>query len=331
MAQIVLGMGTSHGPMLVTPPETWGVRVPDDKRSPHHYKGRSWTFDELVQVRQAESLGEQITLAAWQRKHAACQRAIASMAEVFAEVRPDIAVLVGNDQMEVYRDALIPAFSVFYGENIINNPLPPQRMEQLPQGVRNSMPGYIPASGATYRGIPDLGRHIIATAMADRFDVAAMQRLPAEETPHAFGFVYRHLMRDQPVPSVPVILNTFYPPNQPTVQRCYDFGATLLRAIESWQSDVRVAVIASGGLTHFVIDEEVDGILLDAMRTGSIEKVANLGEGIFQDGTSEVKNWLPVAALMAQLEFPMHLVDYVPCYRSEAGTGNAMGFVYWKL
>ena len=27
---------------------------------------------------------------------------------------------------------------------------------------------------------------------------------------------------------------------------------------------------------------------------------------------------------------PMTEIDYVPCYRSEAGTGNAMGFVYWK-
>ena len=27
---------------------------------------------------------------------------------------------------------------------------------------------------------------------------------------------------------------------------------------------------------------------------------------------------------------PMKLIDYVPCYRSEAGTGNAMAFAYWR-
>jgi len=26
----------------------------------------------------------------------------------------------------------------------------------------------------------------------------------------------------------------------------------------------------------------------------------------------------------------MTLIDYVPCYRSEAGTGSGMGFAYWK-
>ena len=36
------------------------------------------------------------------------------------------------------------------------------------------------------------------------------------------------------------------------------------------------------------------------------------------------------AGAMAQLGLEPHLLDYVPCYRSEAGTGNAMGFVYWQ-
>ena len=65
-------------------------------------------------------------------------------------------------------------------------------------------------------------------------------------------------MRDRPVPSVMVTVNAFFPPNQPTVRRCHAFGQSILRAIQSWESDARVALIASGGLTHFVIDETVD-------------------------------------------------------------------------
>jgi hypothetical protein len=33
---------------------------------------------------------------------------------------------------------------------------------------------------------------------------------------------------------------------------------------------------------------------------------------------------------MSALGVPAHVVDYIPCYRSLAGTGNAMGFVYWQ-
>ncbi len=47
-------------------------------------------------------------------------------------------------------------------------------------------------------------------------------------------------------------------------------------------------------------------------------------------GHSEIKNWITVAGIMAETRLKMNIVDYVPCYRSEAGTGNAMGFAYWK-
>ena len=44
----------------------------------------------------------------------------------------------------------------------------------------------------------------------------------------------------------------------------------------------------------------------------------------------EVRNWLPVTAACGAAGLAMELVDYVPCYRSAAGTGNAMGFVTWQ-
>ena len=91
-----------------------------------------------------------------------------------------------------------------------------------------------------------------------------------------------------------------------------------------------MAVIASGGLTHFVIDEDLDRRLLKAMASGDWDALVAPGEETYQAGTSEVKNWAPVAAAMDGLGFQMKLVDYVPVYRTEAGTGNAMGFVYWE-
>lgn len=330
MARVVLGMGTSHGPMLVTEPAIWQLRLPDDRGNMHPWRGRLWSYDELVEARSGDGLAAQITQEEMVARAARCRVAIAEMARVFDEVRPDVAVIVGNDQMEIFDDGLIPAFSVLWGDEITNLEFSETRMAKLPPGIKEAVPGYIPSGGATYKAVSDLGRHIIETAIVDGFDVASMKRLPKPETPHAYGFVYRHLMRDNPVPSVPVVLNTFYPPNQPTVRRCYSFGQSLLHAIESWDSDARVAIIASGGLTHFVIDESVDAIIFDSLREESVEKLAALGEHVFQAGTSEVKNWIPVAGAMAKLGFPMTLVDYVPVYRSLAGTGNAMGFVYWK-
>jgi 3-O-methylgallate 3,4-dioxygenase len=330
MAEIVLGIGTSHGPMLVTTPEQWLLRIPDDVRNRHPWRGRAWSFDELVIARKGEGLDAQIAPAALRANADRCTAALDRLAEVLEAARVDVAVIVGNDQMEIYGEELIPAFGVVWGDSVENTPFSEDYLSRLPPGIKESIPGYIPTGGATYPIQSELGRHIIQTAMTEGFDVAALRTFPKRATPHAYAFVYRRLMRDVPMPTVPVVLNTFYRPNQPPMSRCIAFGQMLRRAIESWDSSARVAVIASGGLTHFVIDEDLDRRLLKAMASGDLAALVAPGEGTYQAGTSEVKNWAPVAAAMTGLGFRMELVDYVPVYRTAAGTGNAMGFVYWE-
>lgn len=218
MAEIVLGLATSHGPMLSTPPEQWGQRVAADRQNPrHHYKGRTYTFQELTGLRADERLQRQITPEVWRTRHSACQAAIGTLAEVFAATKPDVAVIVGNDQMEMFTDAVIPAFAVYWGETIENRWPSAAEMAKWEPGIEIAQRGRIPPGGATYAGVPSLGRHIIERAVADGFDVAAMKRLREGRVtvPHAYGFIYRQIMRDQAVPSVPIALNTFYPPNQP--------------------------------------------------------------------------------------------------------------------
>jgi hypothetical protein len=148
--------------------------------------------------------------------------------------------------------------------------------------------------------------------------------------PHAFGFLYRRIMVDNPPPSVPIFLNAGIPNNQPRVTRCVKFGHALVRAIESWKEDAKVAVFASGGLTHFVIDEDLDQRLLKDMQNRDEAALAAIPENYLLGNTCEMRNWMPLSAAMNASGKKMTLVDYVPCYRTEAGTGNAMGFVYWQ-
>jgi hypothetical protein len=330
MAEIVLGIGTSHGPMLVTPPESWGARLPFDKQVQHHYKGKVWSFDELVEERKEENLAAQITLDVWAEKQAACRKAINKLSEIFEEAKADIAVIVGNDQMEVFSADMMPALAIMAGESITNQPMGEERWARVPETVRNSMGGYITPEATHYDSVPELGKHLIRSAVNDGFDVTTLSHLPGDETPHAFGFVFRQIMKDKVIPTVPAFINTFYPPNQPSAQRCYDFGKSLRQAIESWDSDARVVLFASGGLSHFVIDEDLDQTFFDCLHKRDLQDLTQMGENIYQDGTSEIKNWIPVAGAMADLNFEMELIDYIPCYRSEAGTGNAMGFVAWR-
>ena len=143
--------------------------------------------------------------------------------------------------------------------------------------------------------------------LCDRdFDIAAMDGIePGKFEGHAFQFVHRRLLKDHELPVIPVILNTFDPPNQPTPRRCVALGAALRELIAAWPEDLRVGVIASGGLSHFVVDEALDLQLLGAIR-----------------------NWLVVGELARELD--LEWVEYVPGYRTPALTGTGLAFAAWK-
>ncbi len=336
MAEIVLGIGTSHGPMLSTPWDQWDQRVGFDKQQKEHwYQGKTYDFDQLVELRKDEGLDAEITPEKWQARHEACRTAIDRLAAKYAEAAPDVAVIVGNDQTELFTDDNFPAFAVYWGETIENRPRTPEQIANLPPGVAVAERGHAPPEDAVYPGQPELGAHIARSVMDSGFDVSASRRLPkgsgyVNGIPHAFGFIYRQIMKDRVIPNVPVFVNTFYPPNQPSAERCYRFGFALKDAIESWESDARVAVFASGGLSHFVIDEPLDRKVIDAFEAHDFDALTSIPEDRYQAGTSEIKNWIPVAAMMDACGKDLTLVDYVPCYRSVAGTGNAMGFLYWE-
>lgn len=336
MAKIILGIATSHGPMLSTPWEQWGQRVEADRQAAAHpFRGGVHAFDELVEMRRGERLDGQITPERWQSRFDQCQDAIATLARIYAEAAPDVAVIIGNDQREMFTEDNFPAFSVYWGETIENRPRTPEQIAKLPPGIAVSERGHAPPEDAVYPGLPDLGRHIIESLMEAEFDIAQSAKLPkgsgyANGIPHAYGFVYQRIMNDEVIPNVPVILNTFYPPNQPSAARCYKFGKALKRAIDGWDSDRTVAVFASGGLSHFVIDEELDRTVLESLEANDADRLIAIPDDRYQSGSSEIKNWIPLSAAMTECGLDMTLLDYVPCYRSEAGTGNAMGFAYWR-
>jgi OH-DDVA oxygenase len=132
------------------------------------------------------------------------------------------------------------------------------------------------------------------------------------------------------VPNVPIIANTFFPPNQPTAKRCFELGRAVGRALKAWPSDTRVAVFGSGGMSHFVIDEQLDRTILNALANRDGDTLTSLSEDLLQSGSSELKNWIAAAGLLFETDLQGGVIDYQPCYRSEAGTGTANGFVAWR-
>jgi hypothetical protein len=245
---------------------------------------------------------------------------------------PDALVVFGDDQHEQFQDDNLPAVAIFHGKIL---PVVARHGGLFTQagGVWAAVAAAEQAAWAEtapeYPAAWELAEHLIAALTAEEFDVARCNQVrSASGTGHAFSFVYRRLWTDNPPPLVPVMLNTYYPPNQPTPRRCYRLGQAVRRAIESWDSDARVAVMASGGLSHLLVDEALDRLVLDALRHKHVEQLTTLPREKLRGGTSEILNWVALAGAVDALE--MTLVDYIPAYRSPAGTGCGMAFAYWK-
>ncbi|MDE1145814.1 MAG: hypothetical protein PW843_04235 [Azospirillaceae bacterium] len=322
MAQIVFGMAIPHSGMLGKPGETWpedGLR--DRRKDALSYRNRTWTFAELAEHRKDEGFEALLTPQELNARSARCTAALAEMARAYEAARVDVAVIIGKDQKEIFTE-ISPSIAIYSGQEIYNGP--PQR------------PVYGPDQAVTHAALPDLANHLLRDIGQAGFDLTELIAWPANRwmenkpiVPHAFGFIYRHVMADNPPPHVPVLMNTFYAPTQPSMARAVAFGRALTQAIESWDSKLRVAVIASGGLSHFVCDEAFDRDIIGHLGRGDLAALEAVDDRSYQSGNSEIKLYAPVVVAMKSIGAPMTLVDYVPCYRTEAGTGEGMGFMYW--
>ena len=160
-----------------------------------------------------------------------------------AEVRPDIAVLVYND----------------HGLNFFLDKMPTFAVGAAPE-YRNADEGWGIPTVPPFKGDPALSWHIIESLVADEFDIVTCQEMLVD---HAFTIPMALLWPEQrwPVRTIPVCVNTVQAP-LPSASRCYRLGEAIGRAIESWDTEERVVVIGTGGLSH----------QLDGTRAGFINK-----------------------------------------------------------
>jgi hypothetical protein len=331
MARIVLGIGTSHTPMLNLGPEDWPRFEELDRRRAHlHKDGRPATFDELL----AAAPLVDITQEAHARRHAEAMAALDRLHETLIEAKLDVVVIVGDDQKELYHDDHMPSVLVYRGETIANVPNRTTRamdpdVAWRPDWARRASARYYEETETRHYPVDaGLANHLIASLIDREFDVATANALPeGEGEGHAFGFVHQRILNRAAIPIVPLFLNTYYPPNQPSPRRCYKLGQAIREAIEAYPEDLRVGIVASGGLSHFTIDEALDGEVIRALREKDSGALQSLPRERLNSGNSEIRNWICAAGALEHLD--LKWVHYAPGYRTLAGTGTGLCFGYW--
>jgi hypothetical protein len=153
------------------------------------------------------------------------------------EQKPDVMVMFYNDHANSFFFDCYPTFALgvspeheFADEGAGKRPLP------------------------DIKGHSELAIHIAEQLVADEFDMTIFQDRPLDHgcnsplslmLPHQGGW---------PTALVPIEVNVLQYP-LPTANRCYRLGQALRRAIESYEEDLKVVVVGTGGLSHQVHGE----------------------------------------------------------------------------
>jgi hypothetical protein len=328
MAQIVLGLCSSHSPQLNTSADIWPDHGANDQRNPWliDRQGRKLSYAEALEQADPRIAREELTPEKHAQRHEKIQAAVAYLQRALAEVNPDVVVIFGDDQAEIFPDDFRPALMVYSGDSVPNMP---DLFTRAPyEAGRKAGWAYGPEQD-TIQIDGALARHFVSHLIDAEFDIAHAAHLgEGVGLGHAYGYIFGRIMNGTRRPMVPIIINTLYPPNQPTPRRCYELGEAVKAAVESFPADTRVAVVGSGGLSHFLIDEQIDRNFLQAVRDKDTTTLKGLSATRLQSGTGEIRSWL--GAVAASQDLALDFVEYQPCYRSPAGSGMGMGFAVWK-
>ena len=329
MANIVIGVASSHTPQLSSGVDMWLDHAERDRRNPMLLgkDARYHSYDELL-AQAGPAIEQELAPAVWDGKYQRCQQAIEALTARLDKAQPDIAVVIGDDQREMFKDDGTPAFACFTGTELVDLPPSGEALERMPKGIRAASWAAHGDRPAGHQIASDLSAHIAEQLAWDDFDLTVFTKQPAGRTlGHAFTFPRYRLGLPPATPIVPVFVNTYYPPNVPSAARCHEFGRALRRAVESWPAPAKVAIIASGGLSHFVVDEELDHRVLDGIAGRDAGTLGSFSRDQLRSGTSEILNWIVAAGALESLA--PTVLDYVPGYRTPAGTGAGMAFARW--
>lgn len=330
MAQLVFGGGTSHSPMLNCTEEDWPRHIERDPDLAFiGREGNPVGYAEVLAAADPKIAREYMHPESFRARYAASQSALDRLAQGIGHARLDALLIVGDDQQEMFREHNMPAFSVYWGATIRNGRAADKPMRQPPWFGEALRKYFEPEAVRDYPVAQPLAKHLIASLMRAEFDISTSACLTdGQSEGHAVGFVHRRLLGASPVPVIPVLINTYYPPNQPSAARCFKFGAALAAAVDSFAGDARVGILASGGLSHFTVEEARDRALIAALESRDAAALCALRDADLQSGHSEVRNWVCVAGAMGPR--PMDWLEYIPGYRTPAGTGIGLCFAQWQ-
>lgn len=285
---LVSAVAASHAPNILMEP---GAEWEDFMRLHYRMAPQNTVSQPSIKIQQ-------------QLRHDA-EKAFAALREDLDSSRPDVLIVVANDQFVNFFFNNIPTFFV---------------------ALNNELQGQFTRHHFRYKNHSDLGRSILKTCLENGIDLSFGENVVLQ---HTQVVPLYFLLPEPTIPILVFYVNTWVPP-LPTPRRCYQVGQ-VIRQVADDRAE-RIAILATGGLSHFPgssrigeIETEFDLNLLQTMREGYGEILADYSlDKLHQSGNTEFLNWMVLLGVVGKI--PANQTFYIP---DQVATG--WGFASWKF
>ncbi len=238
--------------------------------------------------------------------------ATAEMRRRLEAARPDTLVMFSNDHLLNWPINNIPEYTVGVGDEHV--------------GPADWFDEWLGMEKYRVPGDPGLARFLVNDAARRGIALAHLREMQFDD---GISVPTHYLNPDARFRLVPITMNCNVPPI-PTPARAYEVGRALGESMRGYPAPTRIAVIATGGLSHepggpryFWVDEEFDRWFLDLLKLGdharllrecTLERMEAAGSG----GTAELLAWI---AVLAMTRGPADVLAYMPAIAWRSGTG----------
>jgi len=220
--------------------------------------------------------------------------AMRELGKVLDESRPDVIVFFGSDHVETFSVTCVPTFAIIAGTHAVAT-----------------------FAGRTFK-VPvhrEMAEDLLNKLVVDKnFDVAYSEDA---ELGHAFAVPFEYILGSRQIPIIPFFTNVYVPP-LPTPPRCAALGKAVAEIISGRRE--RVALVASGGMSHFPgtrkylhPEFDFDRWLVSQFEAGNMDALLNMtGTQLDEVGNTEMLNWASMFGAIGRQEG--ELIDYIPTW-----------------
>jgi AmmeMemoRadiSam system protein B len=217
--------------------------------------------------------------------------AMRKLGKLLDETKPDALIVFASDHMETFFLKSVPTFAIMSCESAT----------AAFAGKAWNPPIHQPLAEA-----------VLDQLVARDFDMAYSQEA---ELGHSFAAIFEWVLGNRAIPVVPIFINTYLPP-LPSARRCAALGAAIADIVKSRSE--RVAVLASGGMSHYpgtwkyyTPAYDFDRWCIHELENSHSDSFINLSaEQLDEVGNTEMLPWAAVLGAVGKQH--MELLSYQP-------------------